>query len=328
MASERTPDKNNQNLLQGLVIRSLAGYMTVRTAQGDVLCRVRGRLRRGRAEGDLVAVGDQALIEIHEDGSGSIAQVLPRKSVLSRQLSGVNYEYQQILLANPDQVLFVFACAQPDPSLRMLDRFLVVAEKQQIPAVIVANKLDLVTREHAQALFEVYRRIGYDLIYTSTLTGEGIPELKSRLQGKLNSMAGPSGVGKTSLLNSLQPGLAQEVGAVSRGLTGKGMHTTQVKQLFPLDGGGYLADVPGLLTLALWDIQGEELDAYFREIAPLVPECQFNDCTHSHEPGCAVRKAAEEGRIDPRRYDSYLRLRFGGKLVQAEDEEIDFETFD
>ncbi len=328
MASERTPDKNNQNLLQGLVIRSLAGYMTVRTAQGDVLCRVRGRLRRGRAEGDLVAVGDQALIEIHEDGSGSIAQVLPRKSVLSRQLSGVNYEYQQILLANPDQVLFVFACAQPDPSLRMLDRFLVVAEKQQIPAVIVANKLDLVTREHAQALFEVYRRIGYDLIYTSTLTGEGIPELKSRLQGKLNSMAGPSGVGKTSLLNSVQPGLAQEVGAVSRGLTGKGMHTTQVKQLFPLDGGGYLADVPGLRTLALWDIQGEELDAYFREIAPLVPECQFNDCTHSHEPGCAVRKAAEEGRIDPRRYDSYLRLRFGGKLVQAEDEEIDFETFD
>jgi ribosome small subunit-dependent GTPase A len=254
--------------------------------------------------------------------------VLPRKSVLSRQLSGVNYEYQQILLANPDQVLFVFACAQPDPSLRMLDRFLVVAEKQQIQAVIVANKLDLVTREHAQALFEVYRRIGYDLIYTSTLTGEGIPELKSRLQGKLNSMAGPSGVGKTSLLNSLQPGLAQEVGAVSRGLTGKGMHTTQVKQLFPLDGGGYLADVPGLRTLALWDIQGEELDAYFREIAPLVPECQFNDCTHSHEPGCAVRKAAEEGRIDPRRYDSYLRLRFGGKLVQAEDEEIDFETFD
>ncbi|MGV7976549.1 MAG: ribosome small subunit-dependent GTPase A [Anaerolineaceae bacterium] len=328
MASDRNPLKNSPDLLQGLVIRSLAGYMTVRTAQGDVLCRVRGRLRRGRAEGDLVAVGDQALIEIHEDGSGSIAQVLPRKSVLSRQLSGVNYEYQQILLANPDQVLFVFACAQPDPSLRMLDRFLVVAEKQQIQAVIVANKLDLVTREHAQALFEVYRRIGYDLIYTSTLTGEGIPELKSRLQGKLNSMAGPSGVGKTSLLNSLQPGLAQEVGAVSRGLTGKGMHTTQVKQLFPLDGGGYLADVPGLRTLALWDIQGEELDAYFREIAPLVPECQFNDCTHSHEPGCAVRKAAEEGRIDPRRYDSYLRLRFGGKLVQAEDEEIDFETFD
>ena len=328
MASDRTPTKNAPNLLQGLVIRSLAGYMTVRTAQSDVLCRVRGRLRRGRAEGDLVAVGDQVMIETHEDGSGSIAQVLPRKSVLSRQLSGVNYEYQQILLANPDQVVLVFACAQPDPSMRMLDRFLVVAERQEIPAVIVANKVDLVPREDAEALFEVYRRVGYDLIYTSTLTGEGIPELKSRLQGKLNSLAGPSGVGKTSLLNSVQPGLALEVGAVSRGLQGKGMHTTQVKQLFPLDAGGYLADVPGLRTLALWDIQGEELDAYFREIALLVPECQFNDCTHSHEPGCAVREAAEDGRIDPRRYDSYLRLRFGGKLVQAEDEEIDFETFD
>ena len=328
MASDRTPTKNAPNLLQGLVIRSLAGYMTVRTAQSDVLCRVRGRLRRGRAEGDLVAVGDQVMIETHEDGSGGIAQVLPRKSVLSRQLSGVNYEYQQILLANPDQVVLVFACAQPDPSMRMLDRFLVVAERQEIPAVIVANKLDLVPREDAEALFEVYRRVGYDLIYTSTLTGEGIPELKSRLQGKLNSLAGPSGVGKTSLLNSVQPGLALEVGAVSRGLQGKGMHTTQVKQLFPLDAGGYLADVPGLRTLALWDIQGEELDAYFREIALLVPECQFNDCTHSHEPGCAVREAAEDGRIDPRRYDSYLRLRFGGKLVQAEDEEIDFETFD
>jgi len=328
MASDQTPSRNATNLLQGLVIRSQAGFMSVRTAEGDVLCRVRGRLRRGRAEGDLVAVGDQVLIEIHADGSGSIAQVLPRKSVLSRRLSGVNYEYQQILLANPDQVVLVFACAQPDPSLRMLDRFLVVSEKQKIPAVVVANKLDLVPPERARELFEVYRRIGYDLIYTSTLTGEGIPELKSRLQGKLNSLAGPSGVGKTSLLNSVQPGLALQVGSVSRGLQGKGMHTTQVKQLFPLDGGGYLADIPGLRTLALWDVQGEELDAYFREIAPLVPECQFNDCTHSREPGCAVRSAAESGRIDPRRYDSYLRLRFGGKLVQAEDEEIDFETFD
>jgi len=167
--------------------------------------------------------------------------------------------------------VLVFACAQPDPSLRMLDRFLVVSEKQKIPAVVVANKLDLVPPERARELFEVYRRIGYDLIYTSTLTGEGIPELKSRLQGKLNSLAGPSGVGKTSLLNSVQPGLALQVGSVSRGLQGKGMHTTQVKQLFPLDGGGYLADIPGLRTLALWDVQGEELDAYFREIAPLVP---------------------------------------------------------
>lgn len=314
------------DLLRGLVIRSQAGYLTVRTEAGDILCRVRGKLRHGRAEGDLVAVGDQVLISAQEDGTGSIDQVLPRKSVLSRQLSGVNYGYEQVLLANPDQVILVFACAQPEPHLRMLDRFLVVAEKQEIPAVIVANKVDLVDRVLAQALFEPYRKIGYDLIYTSTLTGEGVEELKNHLTGKLSSLAGPSGVGKTSLLNRIQPGLALAVGSLSQGVgKGKGRHTTQVRQLYPVEGGGYLADVPGLRTLALWDIQGEELDAYFREIAPLVRFCQFNDCTHSHEPGCAVRKASQEGLINPKRYDSYLRLRFGGKQIQAEDEEIDFE---
>ncbi len=153
--------------------------------------------------------------------------------------------------------------------------------------------------------------------------------MRSLLIGKLSSLAGPSGVGKTSLLNRIQPGLAQEIGVISQaGPEGKGTHKTRVRQLFELEGGGYLADVPGLRTLALWDIQGEELDAYFREMAPLVPECQFSDCTHSHEPGCAVRKAVEEGRIDPRRYDSYLRLRFGGKPIQDEDEAILFEDID
>ncbi|MFZ3070848.1 MAG: ribosome small subunit-dependent GTPase A [Anaerolineaceae bacterium] len=328
MASLPAPSKGMAELLQGLVVRSQAGYMSVRTDQGDVVCRVRGRLRRDRAEGDLVAVGDQVLISQHEDGSGSIDQVLPRKSVLSRQLSGVNYDYEQILLANPDQVILVFACAQPEPRLRMLDRFLVVAERQHIPAVIVANKIDLVERADAEARFEPYRRIGYEVIYTSTKTGEGVDDLRSHLTGKLSSLAGPSGVGKTSLLNEIQPGLSLAVGSLSQGVgKGKGRHTTQVRQLFPLEGGGYLADVPGLRTLALWDIQGEELDAYFREIAPLVPACQFNDCTHSHEPGCAVRRAAQEGQIDQRRYDSYLRLRFGGSLVQDEDEEIDFEGY-
>ena len=315
-------------LLQGLVIRSQAGYLDVRTGKGDYRTRLRGRFRKGRAEGDLVAVGDLVLIEPQADGTGSIEEILPRKSVFSRALSGVNYEYQQIILANPDLAMLVFACASPEPKLRMLDRFLVVTERAHIPAIIVVNKVDLCGLDRAKELFSLYQEIGYEVLYVSAKTGEGVESMKKHLRGKLTRLAGPSGVGKTSLLNSVQPGLAQEVGAVSRGLVGKGMHTTQVKQLFPLDAGGYLADVPGLRTLALWDIQDEELDAYFREIAPLVPKCQFNDCTHSHEPGCAVRKAAENGQIDPRRYDSYLRLRFGGKVVQAEDEEIDFETFD
>lgn len=299
------------DLLQGLVIRSQAGYMTVRTDQGDFLCRVRGRLRRGRAEGDLVAVGDQVMVEPQPDGSGRIDEVLERHSVLSRQLSGVSYDYQQIILANPDQAFFVFAAANPEPSLRMLDRFLVVAERAHIPAVIVVNKVDLIGKEVAKELFGMYEAIGYPVIYASAYTGEGTKELRERFAGKISTLAGPSGVGKSSLINAAIPGVKLEVGEVSQTGVGKGKHTTQVRQLIPLPEGGYIADVPGLRTVALWDIEGEELDAYFIEIAPLVPYCQFNDCTHSHEPGCAVREASETGKIHPHRYDSYLRLRFG-----------------
>ena len=298
--------------LEGLVIRSQAGFQTVHTELGDILCRTRGKLRRGRAEGDRVAVGDRVRISLNQDGSGNIDEVLPRERVLSRQLSGVNYDYEQVILANPDQVILVFAVRQPDPRLRMLDRFLVVAERSAIPAVIVANKIDLADQDTAKALFEVYERIGYEVIYASAHTGEGVDAIRRKLPGKITTLAGPSGVGKTSLLNAIQPGLELIVGDVSTGVgKGKGKHTTQVRQLFPVPGGGYVADVPGMRTLALYDIEGEELDAYFREIAPLVSDCQFSDCTHSHEPGCAVRLAVTEGRVDERRYDSYLRLRFG-----------------
>ncbi|MGI6250123.1 MAG: ribosome small subunit-dependent GTPase A [Anaerolineaceae bacterium] len=311
-------------MLEGLIIRSQAGYMTARTNQGDYVCRVRGRLRRGRAEGDLVAVGDRVKISVNADGSGNIDEVLPRKTVLSRQLSGVSYDYQQIILANPDQVLIVFAVRQPDPRLRMLDRFLVVCERGHIPAVIVANKVDLVDQTYAESLFEPYEKIGYPVIYASAYSGEGVEELRSLLPGKITTFAGPSGVGKTSLLNAIQPGLELIVGGLSEGVgKGKGKHTTQVRELFPVPGGGYIADVPGLRTLALWDIQGEELDAYFREIAPLVPDCKFNDCTHSHEPDCAVRMAVEKGTINPNRYDSYLRLRFGSPQEDDIDDEED-----
>jgi ribosome biogenesis GTPase len=305
-----------QELLQGLVIHSQAGWMTVRTESGDYPCRVRGRLRRGRAEGDLVAVGDQVMVAPQEDGTGRIEEVLPRHSVLSRQLSGVNYEYQQIILANPDQAFFVFAVSNPEPRLRMLDRFLVVAERAHIPSIIVANKVDLTGLEAARDIFGMYEDIGYQVIYASAKTGQGSVELRGAFAGKLSTLAGPSGVGKSSLINATIPGVNLEVGEVSQAGVGKGKHTTQVKQLIPLPEGGYIADVPGLRTVALWDIEGEELDAYFIEIAPLVPYCQFNDCTHSHEPGCAVREASERGKIHPHRYDSYLRLRFG----QAQDD--------
>lgn len=302
---------DRQELLQGLVIRSQAGWMTVRTEKGDFQCRVRGRLRRGRAEGDLVAVGDQVKLAPQPDGTGRIEEVLPRHSVLSRQLSGVNYDYQQIILANPDQAFFVFAVSNPEPRLRMLDRFLVVAERAHIPSVIVANKVDIIGLDAAKEIFGMYEEIGYPVIYASAKTGAGTAELRERFAGQISTLAGPSGVGKSSLINAAIPGVKLEVGEVSQAGVGKGRHTTQVRQLIPLPEGGYIADVPGLRTVALWDIEGEELDAYFIEIAPLVPFCQFNDCSHSHEPGCAVREASETGKISPHRYDSYLRLRFG-----------------
>jgi ribosome biogenesis GTPase len=259
------------------------------------------------------------LIEPQADMTGTIAKVLPRTSVLSRALSGVNYSYQQVILANADQILIVFACMQPEPHLRMLDRFLVVAERAHIPAVIVVTKLDLASQSLAESVFGIYANLNYPVIYTSSKSNEGIDKLKTFLPGKISSFAGPSGVGKTSLLQKILPDLHLLVGEVGAGTQGKGKHTTQVRQLYPLAGGGWLADTPGMRTLALWDIREEELDAYFREIAPLVSTCQFNDCTHSHEPGCAVRKAVENGLIAQSRYDSYLRLRFGDKHSLAED---------
>jgi ribosome biogenesis GTPase len=214
------------------------------------------------------------------------------------------------MLANPDQAVFIFACAHPNPRLRMLDRFLVVAEKQGIPAVVVANKTDLVG--DAGGMFGLYEGIGYRVIYTSVPQKRGLEELHEVLRRRISAFAGPSGVGKSSLLNAIQPGLGLAVNEVSTAIN-KGKHTTVTRELFKLDGGGYVADTPGWRSLALWDTEPEEMDAYFPELAPLVAHCQFSNCTHMHEPGCAVRAAVEAGRVHPERYDSYLRLRAGNE---------------
>ena len=294
----------------GLIVKAQSGFFTVQTAQGQVVCGLRGRLKRGRALGDLAAVGDRVRITRAADGTGVIDEVLDRKRALVRLDPRPQGEYQQVLLANPDQAVFVFACAHPSPHLRMLDRFLVIAEKQALPAVIVANKVDLAGREEAEAIFGLYPTLGYPVIYASAKTGEGVEALRQCLAGRESALAGPSGVGKSSLLNALQPGLGLAVREISEAFH-KGRHTTSVRQLFPLDGGGFVADLPGMRSLALWDTEPEELDGYFPELAPLVSQCQFSDCHHKTEPGCAVRKAVAEGRVAEERYDSYLRLRAG-----------------
>ena len=184
-----------------------------------------------------------------------------------------------------------------------------IAEKQHIDALIVANKIDLVTMKHARDIFRGYETLGYPVLYTSAHTGEGVGTLRGHLKGKISAFAGPSGVGKSSLLNAVQPDLGLHVRAVSEA-TSKGKHTTHVRELFPLDVGGYVADTPGIRTLALWDTEPEELDGYFVEMRDLVSDCKFSDCTHTHEPGCAVREAVSNGEISTQRYNSYLRLRF------------------
>lgn len=282
----------------------------MQTGDGILVCKLRGRLKRGSKKGDLAAIGDRVLVSRIEDGQGLIEAIAPRKRIISRMAPIPRGEYEQIIIANPDQIVFVFSCAEPPPRMRMLDRFLIIAEEQSIPALIVANKTDLVTMEFARELFGHYADLGYSLIYSSVPKGKGITQLKEDLIGKISALAGPSGAGKSSLLNAIQPGLGLTIQKVSQA-TGKGKHTTVASELFPLEGGGYVADTPGLKALALWDIEPEELDGYFPEIRPLVAQCQFSDCTHSHEPGCAVIEAVENGEIHPQRYDSYLRLRFG-----------------
>ncbi len=300
----------SQDRLPGWVTRLQSGFYTVETEQGAVICRLRGRLKKGAWEGDIVAAGDRVIVSPQPDGTGMIEEVLPRAKALVRMAPTPRGLYRQVLLANPDQMALVFACANPEPHLRMLDRFLVICEKQGIPPLIVANKVDLVGLDRAIETFSLYEPIGYPVIYTSTKTGLGIEALHERLTGRLTGLAGPSGVGKTSLLNAIQPHLGLAVREVSES-TSKGRHTTMVRELFPLEGSGYLADLPGLRVLALWDTEPEELDGYFPEISPLVTQCRFSDCTHRGEPGCAVRAAAEQGSISPERYHSYLRLRFG-----------------
>jgi ribosome biogenesis GTPase len=297
-------------LLSGIIIRAQSGFFTVQTAPGPVVCQLRGRLKQGRRVGDIAAVGDRVRVARQADGSGMIEAIEERERAIVRLDPRPLGDYQQILLANPDQAVFVFACAKPSPRLRMLDRFLVIAEKQGIPALVVANKAELISEEEARFLFGRYESIGYPVLYTSAKQERGIGELRQYLTGKLNAFAGPSGAGKSSLLNAIQPGLGLEVRAVSQ-TTEKGRHTTVVRQLFALEGGGYVADTPGWKSLALWDTEPEELDGYFPELRGLVADCQFNDCTHSHEPGCAVQAAVEAGQIHPERFESYLRLRAG-----------------
>ncbi len=296
--------------MRGLVTRLQASFYTVDIDRKVITCRLRGKYKQSRQNEDIIAVGDWVEVTPLDDGSGVIEEIYPREKSFFRMAPTARGDYKQILLANPDQVVLVFSCANPDPSLRMLDRFLVITEKQEIPVLIIANKVDLIGMDAAQKLFSIYTDIGYEVLFTSAKSKLHIQMLKERLVGRISAFSGPSGVGKSSLLNQVQPDLGLRIGGL-KDSSKKGKHTTVVRELFALNEGGYVADMPGLRSLSLWDTEPEELDGYFPELRTLVADCQFNDCTHIVEPGCAVKAAVEKGKVSVQRYDSYVRLRTG-----------------
>ncbi len=305
--------------LSGLVIKAQSGFFTVYTDSGSIVCKLRGKLKQERRDSDLATVGDHVTLTRLADGTGIIETVAKRTRVLARRKpspkgraarGAPEQEHESIILANPDQAMFVFACAKPEPRLGMLDRFLIVAEANNIPAVICVNKVDLVPEHEARGLFSGYEAIGYTVTYVSATLGTGLDRLRTQLAGRVSALTGPSGVGKSSLLNAIQPGLGIAAKTVSHA-TQKGRHTTVHPELIPLEGGGWGADTPGIRALALHDIESFELDGYFPDLRPFVAQCVFSNCTHTHEKGCAVRAAVERGEIQSRRYESFLRIRAG-----------------
>lgn len=291
---------------RGVVLRGTGGVWVVRTAGGETReSALRGRLKQ--ATQTKLAVGDDVLLEPQAgDGVWAIVEILPRRSVLARRAPGGGHG-ERVVAANVDQVIVVFAAAQPEPHLRMLDRFLVVAEANGLDAQIVVNKIDLAGLEPTRARFADYPRAGYVVHFASVRTGEGLDALRAALAGRTSAVSGPSGVGKSSLMNALYPGLDLRVGAVSEAVN-KGRHTTVGAWLHPLPGGGFVADTPGLREVGFWGLTASALAGCFPEFRPWQEHCRFADCTHRVEPGCAVRAALERGEISAARYDSYSRL--------------------
>jgi ribosome biogenesis GTPase len=319
----------------GVVYKKTIGNYTVHSDGKIVLCELSNRIRKQliyptadpgslhhRVQKvvelehmDPLAVGDEVRFILAEDGKGLIVELVPRRNKLTRRSAVAKpirhgaHPFEQIIVANVDQVVCVVSAAQPEPKWTLLDRYLASAESADAPALICITKLDLVKGSEFELLeaLEEYAHIGYPFVLTSSVSGEGLADLRLRLEGRVSAMVGKSGVGKTALLNALQPGLGLRVKEVNQA-TGKGRHSTTNLEMFSLNESGAIVDTPGTREFGIWEFE-DDLAFLFREMRSLVGRCRFGlDCHHDEEPGCAIRKAVMEGQISPRRYQSYLQL--------------------
>jgi ribosome biogenesis GTPase len=278
---------------EGIVLRAYSSYYYVQAERNIYACKLRGRFKKERYS---LIVGDHVLFLPQADGTGMIEKILPRQSLLTRPM-----------VANVNKVVLTFAIKNPDINSALVDRFLVLAEHAHLGIIICINKTDLADPQQLHDMMEVYRRIGYRIIVTAAEFGRGIDELKQFLTDNTTVFAGPSGVGKSSLLNAVQPGFALQTGEVSEKI-GRGKHTTRYAQLLALDTGGYVVDTPGFSSIEFSGLRPEDLANYFPEIAARAGSCKFSPCLHWKEPQCRVKEAVEQGLINNDRYTHYIQF--------------------
>lgn len=282
--------------MQGKIIKGIAGFYYIYAEDGNVYeCKAKGIFRKDNFK---PLVGDNVEITVldEEEKEGSVTSILPRRNSLIRPA-----------VANVDQAFLIFAMENPKPNFLLLDRFLIMMKQQEIPAVICFNKKDVGEKEEMEKLYEIYTGCGYRVVLSSTYEGEGMDEIHEILKGKTTVVAGPSGVGKSSITNCMQGEVQMETGEISKKLK-RGKHTTRHSQVIPVEKNTFLVDTPGFSSLYLIDMKEEELRDYFPEFVMYEPQCRFQGCMHIHEPGCAVKKALSEGKISQQRYDNYLAL--------------------
>ena len=281
--------------MQGKIIKGIAGFYDVAAGNTIYRCRAKGIFRNQKVK---PLVGDWVEIEIldEKDREGNLTGILPRTNELIRPA-----------VANVDQAIVVFAAKNPKPNYNLLDRFLMTMEKQGIPVIVCVNKKDLVKEKELAQLESIYEQCGHQVIFISAREGNGIDEIRDLIRGKTTVLAGPSGVGKSSLMNQLNPDANMEVGAVSRKIQ-RGRHTTRHSELIMIEEGTFVLDTPGFSSLFIDRFEEDEVKDYFQEFAPYAEQCRFQGCSHTHEPDCGVKKALEEGRISRIRYENYENI--------------------